>query len=225
MSIAVTESLMFKFCTTDGGIVRVMQKRGSGIEIFSAGQEPINRFGTGLETWGDNNARGDNKVGDNVWTDSLIGLKPDQNPTRTRPEPDQKCLNGAPKTDGECPKSAPEVPQWRCRNNLRAVQKWCRNHSEVVQKCPKTLIEKRIRTTPVQYPYNNEFNQLREMPSSSQHVFKALKEDGTLTVRGLASKLSLNKSTVSVAIGCLVKAGFIVRVGAKTFGGHWEIVD
>ena len=71
MSIAVTESLMFKFCTTDGGIVRVMQKRGSGIEIFSAGQEPINRFGTGLETWGDNNARGDNKVGDNVWTDSL----------------------------------------------------------------------------------------------------------------------------------------------------------
>ena len=71
MSITVTESLVFKFCTTDGSIVRVMQKRGSGIESFSAGQETINRFGIGLETWGDNNDRGDNKVDNNVWDDTV----------------------------------------------------------------------------------------------------------------------------------------------------------
>ena len=34
MSIAMTESLVFKFCTTDGGIIRVMQKRGSGITLY-----------------------------------------------------------------------------------------------------------------------------------------------------------------------------------------------
>ena len=81
------------------------------------------------------------------------------------------------------------------------------------------------RTTPVQHLDDSEFIKLRELSSSSQRVFKALTEDGTLTVRGLASKLNLNKSTVSVAIGRLVKAGFIVRVGAKTFGGHWKVVE
>ena len=86
MSIAVTESLMFEFCTTDGGIVSVMQKHGSGIEIFSTGLETINRFGIGLKTLGDNNDRGDNKIGNNVWADTLIGLKPDQNPTRSTPK-------------------------------------------------------------------------------------------------------------------------------------------
>ena len=44
-----------------------------------------------------------------------------------------------------------------------------------------------------------------------------------MTIRGLASKLDLNKDTVNEAIGALVSRKLIRRVGPHK-GGHWEVI-
>ena len=64
---------------------------------------------------------------------------------------------------------------------------------------------------------------ISDLTSSTRRVFRALCEDVSLTYVGLMSKLNLSNSTVAVAIGTLIKEGYIRRVGPKK-GGHWEIV-
>ena len=87
MSVDMTRSFAFTFCTTGGGTAIAVQKRGSGVkngtESFSAGPETEYRFQTGLETWGDNNIGGDikvdNKVDNNAGGDNKVDNKVDNN--------------------------------------------------------------------------------------------------------------------------------------------------
>ena len=84
MSVDMSKNLTYVFCTIDGGPAIAVQKRGSGAESFSGGLDHEYRVQIGLETWGDNNARGDikvdNKVDNNVWNDTV---KHPQTRTRT----------------------------------------------------------------------------------------------------------------------------------------------
>ena len=89
MSVDTTKNLTYAFCTIDGGSAIAVQKRGSGVknrtESFSAGPETEYRVQIGLETWSDNNARGDikvdNKVDNNVWDDTVNRSRIDQETT------------------------------------------------------------------------------------------------------------------------------------------------
>ncbi len=84
MNVDMTRSLAFTFRTTDGGTAIAVQKRRYGSESFSDGLETEYQFRIGRETWGDNNARSDNKVDikvdNNVWNDTV---KHPQTRTRT----------------------------------------------------------------------------------------------------------------------------------------------
>ena len=42
-------------------------------------------------------------------------------------------------------------------------------------------------------------------------------------MRGLATKLGVNKDTINIAVGTLVAKKLIHRIGSKK-GGHWEVV-
>ena len=54
MSVDMTRSFAFIFCTTDDVTSIVVQKSRCGAESFSAGLETEYRFQIGLESWGDN---------------------------------------------------------------------------------------------------------------------------------------------------------------------------
>ena len=75
MNVDMTKNLTYAFCNSDGGPAIAVQKRGSGAESFSGGLDHEYRVQIGLETWGDNNARGDikvnNKVDNKVWGDTV----------------------------------------------------------------------------------------------------------------------------------------------------------
>ena len=62
MNVDMTKNLTYASCTTNGGTAIAVKKRGSGAESFSGGLDHEYRVQIGLETWGDNNARGDNEV-------------------------------------------------------------------------------------------------------------------------------------------------------------------
>lgn len=111
MSVDMTKSFAFTVCTTDGGTAIAVQKRGSVSERFSGGLDHEYRVQIGLETWGDNNARGDikvnNKVDNKVWGDTVNDtVKHPQTRTRTttpyntrtspvqHPYKSQRCLWG-----------------------------------------------------------------------------------------------------------------------------------
>jgi hypothetical protein len=111
MSVDMTKSFAFTVCTTDGGTAIAVQKRGSVSERFSGGLDHEYRVQIGLETWGDNNARGDikvnNKVDNKVWGDTVNDtVKRPQTRTRTttpyntrtspvqHPYKSQRCLWG-----------------------------------------------------------------------------------------------------------------------------------
>ena len=92
MNVDMTKNLTYAFCTIDGGTAIAVQKRGSVSERFSHGLENEYRSQISLETWGDNNARGDNKVDikvdnkvdNNVWNDTVNDtVKHPQTRTRT----------------------------------------------------------------------------------------------------------------------------------------------
>ena len=65
------------FCNTDGGTAIAVQKRGSVSERFSGGLDHEYRVQIGLETWGDNNARGDIKVDNKVDNNARGDIKVD----------------------------------------------------------------------------------------------------------------------------------------------------
>ena len=107
MSVDMTKSFAFTVCTTDGGTAIAVQKRGSVSERFSGGLDHEYRVQIGLETWGDNNARGDIKVDNKVWGDTVNDtVKRPQTRTRTttpyntrtspvqHPYKSQRCLWG-----------------------------------------------------------------------------------------------------------------------------------
>ena len=83
MSVDTTKNLTYAFCTIDGGSAIAVQKRGSGAESFSGGLDHEYRVQIGLETWGDNNARGDIKVDikvdNNARGDIKVDIKVDNN--------------------------------------------------------------------------------------------------------------------------------------------------
>ena len=96
MSVAILKSLAFTFCTPDGESGIAVQKCGGGVKSFSIGLETDNRSRIGLETWGDNNARVDNKVDNKVYNNTRGDIKVDNNvedyaekhpQTRTRTTP------------------------------------------------------------------------------------------------------------------------------------------
>ena len=66
MSADMTRNLAFTVCTTGGCTATVVQKRGSVSERFNHGLENEYQSQIDSETWGDNNARGDNKVDNKV---------------------------------------------------------------------------------------------------------------------------------------------------------------
>ena len=66
MSADMTRNLAFTVCATGGWTATVVQKRGSVSERFNHGLENKYRSQIDSETWGDNNARGDNKVDNKV---------------------------------------------------------------------------------------------------------------------------------------------------------------
>ena len=92
------------------------------------------------------------------------------------------------------------------------------------------------RTEPVQKPYRTRIipdhgesvdagikSLLNSLNSSARRVYHELTKDGTITMRGLAIKLGVNKDTINIAVGTLVSKKLIRRVGPKK-GGHWEVV-
>ena len=89
------------------------------------------------------------------------------------------------------------------------------------------------RTEPVQNPYRTrtiigqgesaDTGIMDTLNSSTRRVYHELAKDGTITMRGLATKLGLNKDTINIAVGTLVAQKLIRRVGSKK-GGHWEVV-
>ena len=92
------------------------------------------------------------------------------------------------------------------------------------------------RTEPVQKPYRTRIipdhgesvdagikSLLNSLNSSTRRVYHELTKDGTITMRGLATKLGVNKDTINIAVGTLVSKKLIRRVGPKK-GGHWEVV-
>ena len=89
MNVDMTKNLTYAFCNSYGGPAIAVQKRGSGAESFSGGLDHEYRVQIGLETWGDNNARGDikvdikvdNKVDNNVWDDTVNRSRIDQETT------------------------------------------------------------------------------------------------------------------------------------------------
>ena len=100
MSVDMTRSFAFTFCTTCGGTAIAVQKRGSGVkngtESFSAGPETECRHGIGIESWGDNkvdnNPEGDIKVDNKVDNNAEGDNKPDGD----KEEPEKKSLNELP---------------------------------------------------------------------------------------------------------------------------------
>ena len=83
----------------------------------------------------------------------------------------------------------------------------------------------KTRTKPVQSTRTKpvQSDGLQDCSSSVKRTYAELCKDGTLTIRALSSKLNLNKDSVMVAVGTLVKHGYIRRVGSKR-AGHWEVV-
>ena len=89
------------------------------------------------------------------------------------------------------------------------------------------------RTEPVQTPYSVrtipgegesvDTGIMNALNSSTRRVYHELAKDGTITMRGLATKLGLNKDTINIAVGTLVAQKLIRRVGSKK-GGHWEVI-
>ena len=89
------------------------------------------------------------------------------------------------------------------------------------------------RTEPVQNPYKTrtiigqgesvDTGIMEKLNSSARRVYHELAKDGTITMRGLATKLGLNKDTINIAVGTLVAQKLIRRVGFKK-GGHWEVI-
>ena len=89
------------------------------------------------------------------------------------------------------------------------------------------------RTEPVHNPHGNQTqpvhgetahpDDIRTLNSSARRVYQELSKDGTMTMRGLAAKLGLNKDTINIAVGVLVAQKLIRRVGPNK-GGHWEVV-
>ena len=89
------------------------------------------------------------------------------------------------------------------------------------------------RTEPVQNPYKTrtiigqgesvDTGIMEKLNSSARRVYHELAKDGTITMRGLATKLGLNKDTINIAVGTLVAQKLIRRVGSKK-GGHWEVI-
>ena len=60
-----------------------------------------------------------------------------------------------------------------------------------------------------------------DLPASAKQVLSALREDSTLTHRGLAVKLGFAETTIDRAFSLLIRRGLVRRVGPKK-GGHWE---
>ena len=96
MNVDMTKNLTYAFCNSYGGPAIAVQKRGSGAESFSGGLDHEYRVQIGLETWGDNNARGDNKVDIKVdnKVDNNVGDDTVKHPQpRTRTTPGQHLYN------------------------------------------------------------------------------------------------------------------------------------
>ena len=77
MSADMTRNLAFTVCTTGGCTATVVQKRGSVSERFNHGLENEYQSQIDSETWGDNNARGDNKVDNKVDNNARGDIKVD----------------------------------------------------------------------------------------------------------------------------------------------------
>jgi len=77
MNVDMTRNLAFTVRTTCGWTATVVQKRGSVSEHFSHGLENEFRSQIDSETWGDNNARGDNKVDNKVDNNARGDIKVD----------------------------------------------------------------------------------------------------------------------------------------------------
>ena len=130
MSVAMLKSLAFTFCTPDGESGIAVQKPSGGVKSLGIGLETDSRPRIGLETWGDNNARGDikvdNKVDNITRGDNKVDNKVDNNPEGDI-KVDNKVDNNAegdnkPDGDKEEPekKSLNELPA-SCRQVLKAL--------------------------------------------------------------------------------------------------------
>ena len=63
---------------------------------------------------------------------------------------------------------------------------------------------------------------INNLSAATRQVLFALQEDCTLTLRGLASKIKLSKTTVTTAVGTLIEKKLIRRVGTNRTG-RWEV--
>ena len=79
MNVDMPKNLTYAFCTTDGGTALVVEKSRYAAESFNAELETDNRSRIGLETWGDNNAKGDIKVDNKVDNNARCDINVDNN--------------------------------------------------------------------------------------------------------------------------------------------------
>ena len=136
---------------------------------------------------------------DNTVNETVIVLKPDQNPTRSTPKTVQKQSG-----------SGAEAVQKLSDDGTGPVQKSSAGGAEAVQK-------QSLEVDVVRSPLN-------ELPTSARQVLNAIADDCFMTQRGLVSKIGLAKSTIIKATAILIKNGYLRRVGPKK-GGHWEVVE
>lgn len=77
MNVDMTRRYAITFCHTDGGTTIAVEKSRYAAESFNAELETGYRSRIGLEAWGDNNARGDNKVDNKVYNNTRGDIKVD----------------------------------------------------------------------------------------------------------------------------------------------------
>ena len=65
--------------------------------------------------------------------------------------------------------------------------------------------------------------QSSQIGNSARKVYEALCENQNLTMRSMAGKLRLSKTTILKALKELSSCGLVKHVGPR-FGGHWEVL-
>ena len=138
MNVDMTKNLTYASCTTNGGTAIAVKKRGSGAKSLGAGLETEYRVQIDLETWGDNNARGDNEV------DIKVDNKVDNN------------ARGDIKVDIKVDNKVDNNVWDDTVNRSRIDQETTDDTVKHPQTRTRTTTPYNTRTSPVQHPYKSQ---------------------------------------------------------------------
>ena len=195
MSADMTRNQVFTVCTTGGWTATAVQKRGSVSERFSYGLENEYRSQTGLETLGDNNDRGDIKVDNKVWGDTV-------NDTVKRPQ--IRTRTTTPYNTRTRPVQHPYKNR-RCRlGRVMGRAGFCYG--------------------PLNGSLSGPLSGLKScLNETDTKLIGCIQSNPSVTIQELQATLNLSRNGVRKALGRLKATGRIRRIGPDK-GGHWEVV-